>query len=99
MRGAFRRAWTGPILSREQSARQGRVAKAAAEALADTDAVRTFLNSHHAGLGGRPLDLAVESDAGLEAVEKAIRIEAERRPQPARTRAKVAMATSEAQHA
>lgn len=72
----FRKARTGPVLSRDEGARQGRVVRSAAAALAGTDAVRLFLNSHHPDLDGRPIDLAVASDAGLEAVEAAIRTEA-----------------------
>ena len=62
----------GPVLSRDQFSRQGRAVRAATTALADNGAVRAFLNSHHEGLRGRPLDLAVASDAGLLAVEAAI---------------------------
>ncbi|MFL6843670.1 MAG: hypothetical protein ACJ8ER_02175 [Allosphingosinicella sp.] len=62
----------GPVLSRDQFSRQGRAVRAASAALADNAAVRAFLNSHHEGLSGRPLDLAVASDAGLLAVESAI---------------------------
>jgi hypothetical protein len=53
----------------------------ATAALTDASAVRAFLNCHHAGLGGRPLDLAVASATGLKAVETAICIEARRSPQ------------------
>ena len=74
----FRKARTGPVLSPEASARQGQAVRAAATALADMDAARLFLNSHHDGLDGRPLDLAVASDDGLAAVEAAICIEARR---------------------
>jgi len=76
----FSKAGSGPVLSRAEFARQGHAVRAAAAALTDADAVRLFLNSRHAGLRGRPLDLAVASDAGLEAVEAAIRIEARRGP-------------------
>jgi uncharacterized protein (DUF2384 family) len=67
-----RKQQSGPVLSRDEFSRQGRVVRAASAALADTAAVRAFLNSHHEGLSGRPLDLAVASDAGLPAVESAI---------------------------
>jgi uncharacterized protein (DUF2384 family) len=60
------------VLSHEQSKRQGQVVRSAHAALGDVDAVRDFLNSHHAALGGRPLDLAVASDEGLLAVEAAM---------------------------
>nr|MDP8995026.1 DUF2384 domain-containing protein [Pseudomonadota bacterium] len=52
--------------------RQGRAVRAAVAALPDTGAVRSFLNSHHDGLSGRPIDVAVASEAGLAAVETAI---------------------------
>jgi hypothetical protein len=77
----FRKSASGPVLSPAQFARQGRAVRAASAALTDMDAVRVFLNSHHAGLHGRPLDLAVASDAGLAAVETAISIESRRCPQ------------------
>lgn len=74
MNGGFggRRRPSGPVLSREASVRQGQAVRAAMAALPDAGAASLFLNSHHAGLGARPLDLAVESDIGLAAVEAAI---------------------------
>jgi hypothetical protein len=72
MSSRFRKASTVPRLSREEQARQGRVVKSAQSALIDTAAVRSFLNSHHDGLRGRPLDVATASDAGLHAVEAAM---------------------------
>ena len=62
---------SGPVLSSQQSARQGSAVRFASAALADKDAVRAFLNTYDDRLGGRPLDLAVASDAGLRAVESA----------------------------
>jgi len=59
-------------LTRDEQARQGRVVKSAHARLATTEAVLAFLNTHHDGLRGRPLDLAVASEAGLLAVEAAI---------------------------
>ena len=73
----FRKARAGPELSRDAGIRQGRAASAAFTAFG-TDGARSFLNAHHHGLGGRPLDLAVASDAGLSSVEAAICIEARR---------------------
>jgi hypothetical protein len=67
----FRRA-AEPRLSRAEQVRQGRVVNAAHAAMPTVEAVRAFLNTHHDGLCGRPLDLAVASDAGLIAVEAAI---------------------------
>jgi hypothetical protein len=74
----FRKARSAPTLSPEALVREGHAVRAAAAALPDAAAVRLFLNSHHAGLSGRPLDLAVASAAGLAAVEAAICIEARR---------------------
>jgi hypothetical protein len=48
------------------------------DAFSDGAAASLFLNSHHDGLGARPLDLAVESDDGLKAVEAAIATESRR---------------------
>jgi uncharacterized protein (DUF2384 family) len=70
------RKWA-PMLPSEDGARQGRIVRSAQAAFGTTDKVRSFLNSHHEGLGGRPLDLATASDAGLAAVEAAIAAEAE----------------------
>ena len=69
---AFRRNRHGPVLSRDESARQGRVVKVAQAALGDVEAVRAFLNCHHPALDARPIDLAVASDDGLARVEAAI---------------------------
>jgi uncharacterized protein (DUF2384 family) len=61
-----------PVLSRDESVRQGQAVRAASAAFRDTDAVRDFLNGFHSGLDARPLDLAVASAAGLKRVEQAI---------------------------
>lgn len=72
-RFTFRKArLSGPVLSSHESARQGSAVRSAAAALQDKDAIRAFLNTWHDGLSGRPLDVAVASDAGLEAVEAAL---------------------------
>lgn len=76
MRAKFKRRFNGPLLSIEEKVRQGRVVKSAQAALASTDAVRSFLNTHHETLGGRPLDLATVSAAGLSRVELFMRAEA-----------------------
>lgn len=68
----FRKAPVGPVLSFEERERQWQVVRIAQAALETPDAVRDFLNNHHDGLDGRPLDLAIASDAGLKAVEAAI---------------------------
>lgn len=74
----FKRARAiAPLLPAEQE-RQGRVVKAAQAALPGTDAVRAFLNTHHDLLRARPLDLAIASDVGLIAVERALLAESRR---------------------
>lgn len=77
MNDPFRKkARAGTKLSHEESKRQGQAVRSAQAALGSVEAVRTFLNSHHKALDGRPLDIAVASDAGLIAVEAAIAREA-----------------------
>jgi uncharacterized protein (DUF2384 family) len=68
----FRKARKVAVLSREESVRQGKAVRLAQAALGSVEAVRAFLNTHHDSLGGRPIDIAVASDAGLIAVEAAI---------------------------
>lgn len=53
--------------------RQVRAVVVARAALGSVEAAREFLNSHHPELDARPIDLAVASDAGLDAVEAALR--------------------------
>ena len=72
MKPRFRKAVAAPRLSDAEQMRQGRIVKIAHSAFVDTAVVRSFLNSHHDGLRGRPLDLATRSDSGLYAVEAAI---------------------------
>ena len=81
MNRAFRKP--RPPLAPEKGVRQGRAVRAAQAGLGSTEAVLAFLNTAHAGLGGRPLDLALASDAGLAAVEAAIAEEAVRAARPA----------------
>lgn len=70
-----RRGRNGPVLSRDEGDRQGRAVRSAQAALGSVEAVRDFLNTHHALLDARPIDLAVASEAGLAAVEAAISAE------------------------
>ena len=72
----FRKRRTGPVLSREEGVRQGAAVRSAQAALHSIEAVRAFLNTHHAGLSGRPIDLAVASQAGLLAVQEAVAAQA-----------------------
>lgn len=66
-------------LTPDQKRRQARIMRLAMDELGSADAIRGFLNDHHEGLGGRPLDLALASDAGLAAVEALIPAPAARR--------------------
>jgi hypothetical protein len=68
----FRKRFDTVRLSPDAAARQGKAATAAFLALKDRDAMIAFLNTHDDALGGRPIDLAVESDEGLQAVEAAL---------------------------
>ena len=81
MNDPFRkRGRKGPILSHEEGQRQSRAVRSAQAALGSVEAVRAFLNTHHEALEGRPIDLAVASEAGLAAVEAAIAGESARAP-------------------
>jgi uncharacterized protein (DUF2384 family) len=60
-------------LSSDQKDRQSRVVAAAFAALATPDAVRAFLNGHDRELDARPIDLAVRSAAGANAVERILK--------------------------
>jgi hypothetical protein len=77
MRRQFTNRKDQPRLSPEQAARQGQVVSAALRAL-PAGAAMTYLNTDQAGLG-RPLDLAIESAAGLAAVEAALALRAANR--------------------
>jgi hypothetical protein len=68
----FRKKFTTVRLDPASAARQSRIALFAWDKLGGKDGASAFLNSHDDELGGRPLDLAVASDAGLAAVEEAI---------------------------
>ena len=68
----FKKRFAGPRLSPEEAKRQGKAATLAWEKLKAPGAAVAFLNSHDEVLGGRPIDIAVASDAGLTAVQEAI---------------------------
>lgn len=59
-------------LSPEQLSRQGSITHLAFSLLGDRDAAVVFLNTHHATLGARPLDLAGESAGGYAAVQREV---------------------------
>lgn len=60
-----------PRLTPEQAARQGRVVTSALRFFPTSVAAMSFLNSDQPDLG-RPLDIAIHSDAGLASVEAAL---------------------------
>jgi uncharacterized protein (DUF2384 family) len=68
----FRRS-DAPRLDREQAGRQGTIATLAFDLLGGRDAAMAFLNQVDDGLGGRPLDIALASDAGFKLIEDAMR--------------------------
>jgi len=65
---------TVPRLAPEQIERQGRISRLAFETLGQPAEAITFLNTHHAVLGGRPIDLAIASAEGLLDVERALSV-------------------------
>lgn len=67
----FRKRTSGPILSRPEADRQGRISTLAFVTLGSSDAI-AFLNGWHDVLGGRPLDLAIKSEEGFLVVEQAL---------------------------
>lgn len=68
--GMHKRANT-PRLSSDQARRQGEITTIALKALGSVSAI-AFLNTAHQGLGGRPLDVAIESGDGFERVVRAV---------------------------
>jgi uncharacterized protein (DUF2384 family) len=69
MNKPFRKKFDTPRLSPDEAERQGRASRLAFELLGSSAPAIAFLNTEHAGLGGRPLDIATKSAAGLVAVE------------------------------
>jgi len=67
-RAHWKRRSHAVAIPREHAARQGAITQLA-YLLLGRDAAMAFLNTQHAGLGGRPLDLATASDMGRNAVE------------------------------
>lgn len=70
-RTGFRNKFSTPRLSPEEIERQSRATQLALKLLGGKAAI-AFLNTHDPALEGRPLDLAIASAAGCEAVERAI---------------------------
>ena len=72
----FRKKFSSARMPADSAERQGRVTTLAWRLLGGRDEAMAFLNSHNEALGGRPLNLAVASIEGCEAVERAIAAEA-----------------------
>jgi uncharacterized protein (DUF2384 family) len=68
----FRKKFSSVRMPADSAERQGRVTTLAWRLLGGREEAMAFLNNHDEGLGGRPLDLAVASVEGCEAVERAI---------------------------
>lgn len=66
----FRKRYDTVRLPPDAAERQGKAATLAWQMLGNREAAIEFLNTHDDALGGRPIDLAVESAAGLAAVER-----------------------------
>ena len=64
----FRRASNAINLTPDQRRRQASAMQLAWAKLGSKEAVMAFFNEHSDTLGGRPLDLAVDSDEGLNGV-------------------------------
>lgn len=66
----FRKYAPPSTLTAQQGQRQTNVLRVACQYIAPNGAAIAFLNAHHEGLGGSPLQLAIESDDGLLRVEQ-----------------------------
>lgn len=64
-------------LDGEETRRRGLVVRLASDLHPSSAEALAFLNTHHDGLGGRPLDIATESEEGFAAVEKVLQDHAE----------------------
>jgi len=70
---AFRKRRNSPLPTREQSRRQSDLIQSAWRHFGEAAPMIAFLNTRHAALEGQPLQLAIESDDGLERVEQLLR--------------------------
>lgn len=68
----FRPRQSGPRLTADAAERQGRIVRLAFASFGGRDGAIAFLNARHETLGGRPVELAVASETGCAAVERAI---------------------------
>ncbi len=70
---AFRKRRNFPLLTREQSRRQSNLIQSAWRHFGEAPPMIAFLNTRNAALDGQPLQLAIQSDDGLERVEQLIK--------------------------
>lgn len=57
----------------EETRRRGLAVRLASTVHPSAHEAMAFLNTHHEGLGGRPLDIATGSEAGLAAVQATLK--------------------------
>lgn len=69
----FRARHNPPLCTPQQSRRQSDLIQAAWRHFGEAAPMIAFLNSRHSALEGQPLQLAIESDDGLERVERLLR--------------------------
>ncbi len=72
-RMAFRKSSRNPMQTAEKSRRQANVVQSAWRHFGEPGPVIAFLNTRHAGLEAQPLQLAIESEEGLQRVESLLR--------------------------
>jgi len=65
----FRKRSTSALPTPDQSRRQSNVLESAWRRFGAPGPVIAFLNTRHKALAGHPLQIAIESDAGLERVQ------------------------------
>lgn len=70
---AFRKRRNSPLPTPDQSRRQNELIQSAWRHFGEAAPMIAFLNSRHAVLEGQPLQLAIESDDGLERVEQLLK--------------------------
>lgn len=71
-RPVFRRNADMPMLARDEAERQGRIVGRACHWLGNGPAALAFLNQHNEQLNGRPIDIAIASPVGFDAVESVL---------------------------
>ena len=70
---SFRKRRIAALPTPEQSRRQSDLLRSAWRHFGEAAPMIAFLNTRHAALEGKPLQLAIESDDGLERVERLLR--------------------------